>query len=190
MAVIAAFAFTFLARPAHADTLQSYSLAWSGASFGDGVAVTGSMTLDLTTLPNPTNYVDIYNDITSLSITVSGSGTGDGTYTKSDLCLCNDTRTSYTYWNTNGNTINMTGNVLSQLNGVNGDFNLFFAAPGPVGTGVLVLTMNGGSGLPAAMTQFKPVTTTPEPASLALMLGGLSVLGLAVLRKRGLASML
>ena len=62
--------------------------------------------------------------------------------------------------------------------------------PGCNGAGPLVLATMGYDGAgDAAMTEFTPITT-PEPASLALMLGGLSVLGLAGLRKRGLAPLL
>ena len=61
---------------AYADVFQTYALTWSGASFGNNATATGLMTLDLTTLPNPSGFEDdITSDITSLSVTVSGAKT-------------------------------------------------------------------------------------------------------------------
>jgi hypothetical protein len=66
-----------LAATAYADVLQTYDLAWSGASFGNNAIATGQITLDLTTLPNPAREgYDMYNDISSLSITVTGASFG------------------------------------------------------------------------------------------------------------------
>src|SRR5271169_3440708 len=78
-----------LVATAYADTFQTYNLAWSGATFGNGATATGQITLDLTTLPNPGPTVyDMYNDISSLTITVVGASSGNGTWTKADLCAC------------------------------------------------------------------------------------------------------
>jgi len=181
-----------LTPTAQADTYQTYDLAWSGASLGNGSSATGVITLDLSTLPNPsatgdsglagTDYVDISADITSLSVTVIGSGAGNGTFTLADLAPDSDQGTE-TYWNTNGNTLNMEGDILAQLEAVAGDFNLFFAPPGPQGSSALVLTTDGLGGNPMAMTEFAPVAT-PEPGTLSLLPSGLLCLGLFVGVKR------
>ncbi|MBV9503775.1 MAG: hypothetical protein JO323_02095 [Acidobacteriia bacterium] len=163
---------------AKADTIQTYGLAWSGAALGNGASATGVIVLDLSTLPNPsaaigsglsgTDYVDISSDITSLSINVTGSGAGDGTFTLADLAPDSSFGIK-TYWNTKGNTLNMEGNILTQLQADAGDFNLFFAPPGPQGSSALQLTTNGLSGNPMAMTEFSPVVT-PEPGTFSSVL--------------------
>ncbi len=71
-----------------ADTFQTYSVAWSGASFGNNATATGWITLNITTLPNPGGPgYDLYSDIVSLTVTVTGAtlSTNDGTWTKGDL---------------------------------------------------------------------------------------------------------
>ena len=172
-------ALTFSLTPAAmADTIQTYDLAWSGAAFGNGASAAGVITLDLSTLPNPsasggsglfgTDYVDISSDITSLSVTVTGSVAGDGTFTLANLAPVSVFGTK-TYWNTNGNTLNMEGNILTQLQAIGGDFNLFFAPPGPQGSSVLQLTTDGLTGNRMAMTEFSPVVT-PEPGTLSSVL--------------------
>jgi hypothetical protein len=189
LAVGFTFALTFLTPAAKADTVQTYDLAWSGAAFGNLASATGVITLDLSTLPNPsatggsglfgTDYVDISSDITSLSVTVSGAVAGNGTFTLANLAPDSSFGTE-TYWDTNGNTLNMEGNILTQLQADGGDFNLFFAPPGPQGSSVLVLTTDGLSGNPMNMTEFSPVAT-PEPGTLPL---ALLCLGLLVGVKR------
>jgi hypothetical protein len=178
---------------ARADVYQTYKLAWSGSGFGNGASATGSMTLDLTTLINPTvpgglegtSYYDIVGDMTALNITVSGASSGNGVYTLSGLCACSFFG-SYTYWNTNGVTINMSGDVLSQLEAAGGDFNLFFSAPGPQGSGPLTLTTNALSGDPMAMTEFGP--GVPEPGVWAMLGIGVFGVGFALRRARGAAT--
>jgi PEP-CTERM motif len=179
-----------------ADVFQTYNLAWSGASLGYYTATaSGNITLDLTTLTNPTPLgglgVDIVNDITSLTVTVTGASAGNGVFTKSDLCACSDFSMS-TLWNTNGATVNMHGNVLGQLTVDGGDFNLFFTAPGPQGSDVLTLTTNALSGDPIEMTEFAPVlgrsAPVPEPATWAMMGLGFAGLAFAGLRARRTAT--
>jgi hypothetical protein len=170
---------TFSLTPAaKADTIQTYDLAWSGAPFSNGASATGVITLDLSTLPNPsasggsglfgTDYVDIASDITSLSVSISGSVAGNGTFTLANLAPDSNFGTE-TYWDTNGNTLNMEGNILTQLQADGGDFNLFFAPPGPQGSSLLELTTDGLSGDPMAMTEFSPVVT-PEPGTFSCVL--------------------
>jgi PEP-CTERM motif len=188
---------------AKADTYQTYNLAWSGALEGaDGENATGVMTLDLTTLINPTTIAnslgnsgafDIVGDITSLSVTVTGApGGGNGTWTKADLCACSTLfgafTDAFTIWDTNGQTVNMDGDVLAQLMADGGDFNLWFKGDGPQGVGRLILDPDGGGVVGMLMTEFAPVVTppvvTPEPSTISLMLTGVALLGVMAARKR------
>jgi len=175
-----------------ADVFQTYDLAWSGSFLGNSANASGDITLDLTTLMNPTvpgglegtGYYDIVSDITSLTVTVTGASAGNGTYALSDLCACSSLR-SFTIWNTEGNTVNMKGDVLTQLNADGGDFNLFFSPPGPQGSAELTLTTNALSGDPMTMTGFAPV---PEPATWVMMGLGFAGLAFAGLRARRTAT--
>ncbi len=180
-----------LTPAAKADIFQTYDLAWSGATFSNSSSATGVMTLDLSTLINPTpiaggggldnsGYEDIISDITRLSVVVTGAGAGNGTFLLANLAP-DSAFGSYTYWFTNGVTLNMEGNVLSQLQAAGGDFNLFFAPPGPDGSSVLTLTTDGLGGNPMSMTEFAP--SVPEPDSMILVSATLIVLGFAA-RKR------
>lgn len=183
---------------AYADVLQTYSLAWSGASFGNHATATGLMTLDLTTLPNPSaGEIDLYPYITSLTTTVSGS-TGNGTFTMANLY--------YAYWWTGGVTLNMstqlvgqptTGNPWGTPDGASGDFNLFFNSPGPSGTWYFTMTTSVPphssiflTGSRMVLTSFAPVgppfaPTAPEPGSVLLFGTGIASLWGALRRLRG-----
>jgi hypothetical protein len=131
-----------------------------------------------------TSYYDIVSDITSLTVTVTGADAGNGAYTLADLCACSAFG-SFTFWNTNGNAVNMKGDVLAQLNAAGGDFNLFFTAPGPQGSAPLTLTANASIGDEMAMTKFAPV---PEPATWVMMSLGFGGLAFAGLRARRAAT--
>jgi hypothetical protein len=181
-----------LAATAYADVFQTYNLAWSGASFSNGATATGQITLDLTTLPNPGGPAyDMYNDISSLTITVTGASSGNGTWTKADLAPISNLGT-YTYWDTGGSALDLTkqlvgqptlGNPWGTPDGISGDFNLFFTNGGPLGTSYFTLTTDGGTQDSMLLTSFAPVSSTPEPGTMALF--GSGILGLAgVLRRK------
>jgi len=181
-----------LVTTAYADTFQTYNLAWSGATFGNNATASGQITLDLTTLPNPGPTVyDMYNDISSLTVTVTGASSGNGTWTKADLCACSALST-FTYWWTGGAALNMNqqlvgqptlGNPWGTPDGISGDFNFFFTNGGPLGTFYFTMTTDGGLEDSMLLTSVAPVSTTPEPGTIALF--GSGIIGLAgVLRRK------
>jgi hypothetical protein len=180
-----------------ADVFQTYNLAWSGAFLGNNASASGNITLDLTTLTNPTAAgdvgVDIVSDIQSLTVTITAASAGNGAFTLSDLCACSALGTP-TLWNTNGATVDMHGDILTQLTVDDGDFNLFFTAPGPQGSQELTLTTNALSGDPMEMTQFAPALSSgapppvPEPATWVMMSLGFVGLVFTGLRARRTAT--
>lgn len=181
-----------LSATAYADTFQTYNLAWSGATFGNSATATGQITLDLTTLPNPGGPAfDMYNDIASLTVTVVGATSGNGTWTRADLCACSALGT-FTYWDTGGVALNMNqqlvgqptlGNPWGTPDGISGDFNFFFTNGGPLGTFFFTMTSDGGLEDSMLLTSVAPVSSTPEPGTMALF--GSGIIGLAgVLRRK------
>jgi hypothetical protein len=176
------------------DVYQTYNLAWSGASFENSASATGQITLDLTTLPNPSSgTIDIYTDIQSLTVTVTGAGSGDGTWTMTDL-IPGSFLATYTYWDTGGATLNMgtelvgqptVGNAWGTPDGSSGDFNLFFGNGGPNGVAPFTLATAGEGGDQMLLTEFDPVSETPEPGSFILLGSGLAALAGMARRKIG-----
>lgn len=189
-----------VAPTANADVIQYYSLAWSGANVyatqnqpNNSVTATGTIGLDLTTLPNPDlnldDNTDITSSITSLTVTITGAGGYNGTWTLADL--------AGTYWGTEGATLDMNTQLVGQptpngpwgstpdyLPGPTGDFNLWFSglnAPGACWY-FTMCTGNEGADL-IQLTSFEPINAVPEPGSLPLLATGLAVLSLFGLRR-------
>jgi hypothetical protein len=179
-----------LAASAYADVFQTYNLTWSGVPFDNNASATGQITIDLTTLPNPSGGTyDMYNDIVSLTVTVTGASSGNGTWSRSDLAPLSNLGT-YTYWDTGGATLDLhkelvgqptTGNPWGTPDGLSGDFNLFFTNGGPIGTFYFTMTTAGGNGDSLALTSFAPAV--PEPGTLALMGSGAMLLAGTIRRK-------
>ncbi len=178
-----------LAASAYADDFQTYNLAWAGIN--NNASATGQITLDLTTLPNPGGPAyDMYNDISSLTITVTGASSGNGTWTKADLAPISNLGT-YTYWDTGGAMLDMmqelvgqptTGNPWGTPDGISGDFNFFFTNGGPLGSFYFQMTTNGGNGDAMQLTSVSPVGV-PEPGTLALAASG-AMLFAGTIRRR------
>ncbi len=178
-----------LAASAYADDFQTYNLTWSGID--NNASATGQITLDLTTLANPSGGTyDMYNDISSLTVTVTGASSGNGTWTKADLQPISNLGT-YTYWDTGGVMLDMmqelvgqptTGSPWGTPDGISGDFNLFFGNGGPLGTFYFTMSTDGGNGDAMQLTSVSPVGV-PEPGTLALAASG-AMLFAGTIRRR------
>ena len=165
--------------------LATFDLSYSGASFGNSAVGTGVITLDLATLSNPGfNQSLAPTYITSLSLTISGASSGNGTFSLADINTFK--------LDTNGGTLDFTRQLIGQPtagasfgtpNGSGGDFNLFGSTlADPVGVFFFTLATSGGSGDQLLLTSIAP-TTTPEPGSIAFLVG-IGISGSVFVRRR------
>ena len=147
---------------AKADTFGTFTLNYSGASFGNAATATGQIVIDETLLPNPGSTGGSFaNYLQNLNLTVSGATTGNGTYSLTDF--------STFIWNTNGATLDFTQELVGQASsgspwgttsGPAGDFNLFAStASAPTGYSPFVLSTSSGSGDRLALSNFTPADT-------------------------------
>ena len=123
----------------------TFNLQWSGASFGNTATATGTIDLDLSTMPNPVNVGSgsMPTWVNSLNVTVSGASAGNGTFTTTDF--------GRIVFRSNGFTLNLNAELVGQNGGLftgsNGDFNIFRAAGTPTApTGYTLNVLGAGSG--------------------------------------------
>lgn len=173
-----------LAANASADVVRTFELHWGGAY--------GLITINLTTLPNPSGQYDMYDDIVSLRVTIPEGRLGSGTWTKPDLLS--------TIWYTGGRTLDMTKQLVGQEycdefrcvpwgdidDPHGGDFNVWFTDGGPIGSWFFSFTSDGGDGDSYQLTSFAPSSEIAEPGTMVLMASGSILLGAAVRRKLSL----
>ena len=121
-----------------------YSLQWSGTSFGNSAVATGTIDLNVSTMPNPVNTGgSLPSWVNSLNVTVSGASSGNGSFTPADF--------GSIIFNSQGFTLNLNAELVGQngglFTGMSGDFNIFRAAGTPTapnGTSPNVLRAGGG----------------------------------------------
>ena len=121
-----------------------YSLQWSGTSFGNSAVATGTIDLNVSTMPNPVNTGgSLPSWVNSLNVTVSGASSGNGSFTTADF--------GSIIFNSQGFTLNLNAELVGQngglFTGMSGDFNIFRAAGTPTapnGTSPNVLRAGGG----------------------------------------------
>lgn len=174
--------------------IQSFDVTWSGQSFGNSAAATGSITFDdalLAGLGFPTDLnVPSVAAVSSLSITISGSSAGNGTFGRGDFS---------TIYFTAPAPLNLSQQLIGQAlgngctfgtsvggacgDGFSGDFNLLApsGSAAPSGTWYFTLTTAGGDAM--LVTSMVPV---PESEIYVLMLAGLGLVGAMARSRKGL----
>jgi hypothetical protein len=180
------FAALILVPAASADDYQTFNLAWSGAYYSNSASATGQITIDMSALNNP-GYTEPLT-VSAFTVTVTGADFGNGSYSLADY--------SYFFLGTNGGTLDFSQEVIGQStsgdpwgtpsSGNGGDFNIASLDSAPLGTWYFTITPAGGdSGDHMLLTDFSPVSDTPEPGSFILLGSGLAALAGMVRRKIG-----
>ena len=175
---------------ANANAVTTFSIQYSGASFGNNASAVGTITLDETLLAQ--SYPDYHSTVIDLSLTISGAASGNGTFTASDF--------SVWFWDTAGTTLDYSKELVGQtlMGGLVGpwgsgmddtsDFNFINNSPhAPTGIGPFVLTADAGGGVSIAnwmrLTSLTAASASvPEPSTYGLF--GLGALGVAFVARR------
>lgn len=165
----------------------TFEFEFDGQPLGNTAKAVGTITFDQSTLANTwsdgSNFIYHVKDpveVLALDLTVTGASSGNGHFTLSSF--------GFVAWQTNG-TLDLTQPLLGQAtedkpwgttyDHYSGDFNLFGEADAPGGQSAFHLATYGGHGDVMVLTSMKEVPSgVPEPLSAALMLAGLSVVGL------------
>lgn len=187
---LAALAIGALASTANAAPI-TFQFVFDGQPLGNTAKAVGSITFEESTLANRwsdgANFV--YHtkepvEVLALDITVTGASSGNGHFTKSSF--------GFVAWQTNG-VLDFTLPLFGQptqdhpwgttYDHYSGDFNLFGEADAPGGQSAFHLATYGGHGDVMVLTSMK-ATTVPEPLSVALVLAGLSVVGVSARRRQ------
>jgi hypothetical protein len=164
--------------------LETFSLSYSGASFGNSATGTGTITFDPTLINNPGFTI---LSPTAFSITISGatSAADDGTFGLADF--------SEIFLDTGGATLDFSKQLFGQSPfDSNGDFNVFSNGSNPLApTGVDPFTIGtaDGEGDRLLLTSFAPAaggggSSAPLPSGLTLGLLCLGTLVFAVRRNK------
>lgn len=176
-----------LAAPTFAAQ-ETFSLAWSGAQFGNDAQATGSITMDPSafTIGSQSN-IDM-SKVSALTLTITDASVGNGTFTLSDFSAMYAASPSALDFSRQlvGQPVDggyAWGTNSPELSGQAGDFNLFTnIQAAPTGTWYFTLTTEDGHGDAMALTSM--TAAVPEASNVALMLAGLGVVGLLSRRRR------
>jgi len=120
---------------------------------GGGATAVGSITFESTLLANPGNNTFLLPNpaVLALNVTVSGASAGNGTFGIGSF--------NRVFFFTDGVTLDLSKSLIGQAGwgpGVNGDFNLFGAAPAPDGVDPFTLGANGGASTDMTLSQMAP----------------------------------
>ena len=167
-----------------------FNVTWSGDLNGNSGFATGLFNIDTNVVPDLNGTQNIHNlpdpAFQIISLTVTGTGAGDGTFTEADFqsyyfaafSPLDYTQELIGQSMANGCTY---GSFGSCYGGPSGDFNLFANNPAaPTGSYYFQLTTNGDT---LDVTSILPAAV-PEPATWAMMLGGMGMIGFAVRRRQ------
>jgi hypothetical protein len=187
---LAALAFGAAASAAHAAPI-TFEFVFDGQPLGNSAKAVGSITFESSTLANAwsdgSNFVYHVKEpaeILGLDLTVTGASSGNGHFTKASF--------GFVAWQTNG-LLDFTLPLFGQptqdqpwgttYDHYSGDFNLFGEADAPGGQSPFHLATYGGHGDVMVLTSMK-ASSVPEPLSVALVLAGLSVVGVNARRRQ------
>lgn len=171
---------TLTSVSAHAAT---FLFTYSGAALGNGATAVGSFDIDDSALQTINAGGPSFGFPPNLTMTITGANGGNGVFTSqnfvtmlfqipSPLDLSKD----------------LVGQQLADgtvFGSTGGQFNFFGISPhAPLGLSRFTLTANNGFGPKMALTSLVAITPVPEPATWAMLILGLGVVGFALRRSR------
>ena len=167
--------------PADAAT---FLFTFSGTSLGNNAQATGSFDIADSALATiSTGVTPSYGSVSNLAMTVSGAGAGNGVFSTGNF----STFLFYSPF-----TLDFGKELVGQKVGSGaafgqgaGDFNLFSSiAHNPNGYSRFTLAADRGLGSKMTLTSLISTTAVPEPATWAMMILGLGLIGYAARRSR------
>jgi hypothetical protein len=196
--ILAGGAVAALVSAAMAASAQAteYQVLWSGAALGDGASAVGYFDIDPSVYPGADGFgANSLPDpaFQLLSLTVTGASAGNGVFDASDFG-------SFYFWTPSA--LNLSTQLIGQTlsngltygpnldaEGETGDFNVFSNGSNPsapTGNFFFILGTSGGDLM--EVTSIAPVAGVPEPATWAMLILGVAMVGFAARNRRnGLA---
>ena len=171
---------TLAAVPANAAT---FLFGFSGGSLGNHASAVGTFDIADSAVQAINAGSPSFGFPANLTMTITGAGAGSGTFTAQNfVTMLFQTPSALDF------SKDLVGQRLADgsVFGVNGgDFNFFGLTPhAPLGVNRFTLAANNGFGPRMTLTSLIAITPVPEPATWAMMILGLGVVGFAMRRTR------
>jgi len=171
---------TLTSVSAHAAT---FLFTYSGASFGNTASATGRFDIDDSALQAINAGGPSFGFPPNLTMTITGAGKGSGVFTSQNFVTMLFQTPSPLDFSKDLVGQRLANNTVFGVNG--GQFNFFGLTPrAPLGLGRFTLGTNNGFGPRMALTSLVAITPVPEPATWAMLILGLGVVGFAMRRTR------